>query len=205
MLLITFDVIESRKQTKQLSDFEQDNDFLSKIANKFSLNNEWIEISGGDQIRLLLTNEQDLFEVIMFTLKHINKFGLKVRIFISQGQIVGSGSLARLNGDVFYKNKTLETEVKLKKQLGFENSCHYLGNHKTEEIDLLLFAYSMLIIKHHEVNSVLYDYYYQKLTQKEIAELDNIAQSTVTKRLQKANAHVYERFVRELTRLIKED
>lgn len=207
MVLISFDIIESQLQPQQLYELEQEEQLLETIGAKFTIDPKYIEISGGDQLRVLLSDYQYLFELILFIYTRLNQKKLKARVFISKGQLQYNDNtqIGAMAGEIFYKNKKLENKIKESKYLVKENSIYYDGFAKSREINLLLISFSQLIIFHSESLEIIYQYYYQNKTQSQIANEMAIGQSTVTKRLKKANYLYYQDFDEVICQLIKED
>lgn len=204
MILITFDIIDSRKKEVRLNTVFT-NTKIEKIRNKFDINTYHIEISGGDQLRLLIEDTNHVIELLIYVYSLLNEYQLKARAFITVGEY--SDSTERINvmtGSIFYRNKELETSTK-KSKGNKNNFVYYRGNGKTEEINLLLYTFSKLVLYKPEYLKALYLYEYQNLNQVTIASELGLSQSTINNQLIKTNRETISSYNNVISRLIKEE
>lgn len=204
MFLISFDLINSSINRLQMSKLISKQS-LTEICEKFRIGKNHIEITGGDQLRILHSNTYDVCEIIIYILNILSASKVQARVFISVGDYYDQDqSLGLMTGDIFYRNKDLENETKNVKNSN-NNFVYYLGLDKTEEINLLLYSFSKLVLNKLGYLNTLYLYNYKQYTQKQIGELLNLSQSSVNNQLNKANANMVATYNQVIASLIEEE
>ncbi len=200
MFLLTFDVIGSRDNKISLNKVFNLNEYIQK----YNINSNLIEISAGDQLRIMNDDVNQLFDIVMYTFKLLNEHELCARTFVTLGSYELDSKLNTMQGDIFYKSRELELKVKAGTALN-GNSIYYAGYEKSEEINLLFESFSKLSLQKAAYIEALYMYIYNQLNQVEVAKVLDVSQSTVNNQLAKSNVKMYNRFEKVITELIKEE
>lgn len=186
MYLLAFDLINSRLDNTQISKVITA-DVIEQISNQYAIDSNLIEIVGGDQLRILHSDVKVLNQLI-YILVLLVTAKLKVRVYVTAGNFVGADEpLVQMTGEIFYRSKELETEIKATKHNN-QISIHYLGGDKTEEINLMFNMYSRLVLRKPQYLHALYKSVFENKNQTEIANELELSQSTVNNQLKKANA-----------------
>lgn len=204
MYLMTFDIIDSRTNSVQLSEAINE-EVMANYCNLFNIKSNLIEIAGGDQLRIMNGDCTQVLELIVYTLVLLDIHKLKARIFISVGSYEKKDKpINMLAGDIFYKNKELEGFVKSQK-LSKANSVYYSGYEKTLEIDLLVQSFAKLVLSKPAYLGPLYLYAFKGLTQTQIADNLMMSQSTINNQLNKVNKDLLASYNTVISNLIEEE
>lgn len=203
MYLLIFDIIDSR--TKK---FDVNLVFnKSYYQEKYQINSNLIEVTGGDQLRLLSNKPDHLLEIIISTLTHLSNYDLKSRVYVTTGELASfnkTDSISTLQGDIFYRAKELEL-VSKQLSLASDNAIYYSGGPRTAELRLVFASFSKLVLKHSRYIKALDMYVYEQMTQSQIAHKLNLSQSTVNNQLAKSNINMYKDFDTVIRKLIEEE
>ncbi len=192
MILITADIV-NEGLPKKLSDYEQIYMFIVKLkeTNFATIDN--------DRIIILLENEDDYFKTCFELILAINNEELIARLFISQ-----SNEIVRLNQLNVNSNKyqVFKLNENLRKNT-LKNRTYKLHQHFSirahhEMLDSILYSLSMLCFKHERNLDILYDKYFNRLTQNEIADKHQISQVAVSKKLKSNNYEMFKLIVSRL-------
>lgn len=204
MYLLAFDLINSRLDNTQISKVITA-EVIEQISNQYAIDSNLIEIVGGDQLRILHSDVKVLNQLIMHILVLLVTAKLKVRVYVTIGNFVGANEpLAQMTGEIFYRSKELETEIKATKHNN-QISIHYLGGDKTEEINLIFNMYSRLVLHKPQYLHALYKSVFENKNQTEIANELGLSQSTVNNQLKKANADLLSSYNRVIINYISEE
>lgn len=201
MYLLIFDLIDSRKKKVILSDIIDIQNFITK----FEIDGDKIEITGGDQIRLLSDKPQFLISIILECLAKLGEHGLKARVYVSTGHIERLDvPINEMQGDIFYKAKDLEINSKTEKVIK-DNQIFYVGAEHTEELELLFNAFAKLVLhKPNYLNTVVCSVYLG-MSQTAIAQELNMSQSSINNQLVKSNANLVLKYQKVIGKLIEEE
>lgn len=202
MYLMAFDIIDSRKNKIQITDIITD-EVIKEYCQKFKIDNNLIEITGGDMFRLVNDNPAQILELIIYTYQLLSTVKLEARCFITVGDInLKNGRINTATGSLFYKNSQLEDDVKKYKNTKV-NSIYYDGFDNTEELRLIFKTFSRLILNKPAYLKSLYMYNYQHKSQLEISKIIGISQSSVNNQLNKANSELISSYNQVITKLIE--
>ncbi len=202
MYLLTCDLINSKQNNLKMVDaFDQQ--ILRNLSLRFNLKAEHIEISGGDQLRVLFTDPQITIELIIYILMILAENQMRARCYLSAGQAIEMEGLtiSTATGQLFYDNKQLETEVD-KRQV--QNYIYYSSDksNNLELVKLLFTSFSELVLLKEEYLATLYMYIYEHKTQAEISSKIGKSQSTVNNQLIKVKYKLFKQFEAEIIKLL---
>lgn len=204
MYLLVFDIIDSRLNETQIID-TIDNKQMNKLIAKYTISPDYIEIAGGDQLRILCSNSNVIMSLILDVYRILGNSGLKARLLVTNGEINDTnGKINTMTGDVFFKNKNLEEKVKEYNKTK-DNYIAYDGILHTQELNLLFNSFSKLCLKKEKYINTLYLYLVENKTQSEIAKLQGIKQPSVNNQLKSSNKDLALDYIKVISKLLQED
>lgn len=203
MYLLVFDIIDSKLSNTQIIDVIDDQQ-INRLINKYAISSDYIEIAGGDQLRILCTDYSVIMSLILEVYHLLAIGGLKSRLFITNGSVSNRGKINTMTGSLFFKNKLLEEKVKEYNKTK-DNYIAYDGNMRTQELNLLFNTFSKLCLKKVRYINTLYLYLIENKTQSEIAEFLDIKQPSVNNQLKSANKDIAKDYIQVITKLLQEE
>lgn len=203
MYLLVFDIIDSKLSNTQIIDVIDDQQ-INRLINKYTISSDYIEIAGGDQLRILCTDYSVIMSLILEVYHLLAIGGLKSRLFITNGSVSNRGKINTMTGSLFFKNKHLEEKVKEYNKTK-DNYIAYDGNMRTQELNLLFNTFSKLCLKKVRYINTLYLYLIENKTQSEIAEFLDIKQPSVNNQLKSANKDIAKDYIQVITKLLQEE
>lgn len=202
MYLLTCDLINSKQDNLKIID-AIDNHAILDIINKFGINERYIEINGGDQIRILFQNSQIAIKLIVHILSLLADHKMHARCYLSSGHEIEMEnlSIATATGQLFYDNKQLEqmTDKRQTKNYIYFSS---VDQESTQLGQLLFSALSELCLAKATYLKTLYMYVYEQKTQAVISEELNKSQSTINNQLIKTHAALFKDFEVEIKKIL---
>lgn len=204
MYLLSFDLIDSKAKDLQMRSIVT-SEVEMEICEKYSVSGKNMEIIGGDQLRIMHNDPKILGQIIIFILIKLAEFDAKARIYVTIGDTVGKElKLSHMTGDIFYKSRELEAEMKVK-STNKHNQIYYRGLSKTEQLNLLFISYSRLVLHKPKYLEALYKSVYENKKQTLIAAELGISQSAVNNQLKKVNVDLVTSYNKVISELIEEE
>ncbi|MFV0288223.1 MAG: hypothetical protein ACK5HR_02050 [Mycoplasmatales bacterium] len=207
MFLLTFDIIDSKQQEIKLIDVLKNQRYFNKLQQKYKINKKNFQINEGDQIRILVHENFKILELILETLAYLGRSNLKVRVFITKGELLSNDyqSLSELNADIFYQNKKLERETKADSFLYSSKSCIIRYQNTNNLIDSLFLSISRLSLTKVENIAIIYQYIYENKTQQQLAKAYEVSQMAISKKLKKSEIYVLKKLILEINELLQKE
>ncbi len=207
MFLLSFDIIDSRKQSTKLGELAELNQLFIRLTKEYKLSRKQMQVHDGDQIRILLVEAKSILKISFDILSFLAMHQLNARVFISNGLVVTNEKLniSETDGPLFYRNRELEQKSKADQNYYRvkHSSIRYVGNSQSDLLDVLFQCLSKLAFKKATNISMIYQYYYLNANQNQLAEKLNITQVAVSSRLKNVNISLIEELLTQIDLLLK--
>lgn len=152
----------------------------------------------NESVYLLVDEEIEYFKVCMEMMLALDNEGLGAKIYISQSneQIDLNSIEITDNYQVFIQNK--EMKKKYLKNRTFDKSEHFVIRAHHQMLDSILYSLSTMCFKYERNLELLFDKYYNCMTQRQIANKYDITQAAVSKKLKSSNYEMFKLIVGRL-------
>lgn len=191
MILITADIICDLP--KKLSDYEQVYLFLAKVReNNFATVED-------NRLYILLNNSDDYFKLALELILALNRECLVAKLYVSQSnEAIELKRLDVINNryQVFKLNNALRKQCI--KNRSYKLTTHFTIRASHQTLDSILYSLSKLCFKYERNLDMVYDRYYLKLNQSQLAEKYNMSQVAVSKKLRSNNYEMFKLIVSRL-------
>lgn len=189
MILVTAEVNNINKDVR---DYESIYQFLAKQE-------LYYQVIKNNRIYILVEDTEDYFRLCMDLLIAFNHEQLVAKLYISHSN--ENINLAKLNVEtstyqVFKRNELLRNACK--KNRNFNLNDHFVIRAHHQMLDSILYSLSVMCLKYERNFGIIYDKYYNHMTQKEIASKYDITQAAVSKKLKSSNYEMFKLIVGRL-------
>lgn len=187
MILITADV---NNTTKHLNNYEAIYQFL--ITNDLF----YYEVK-ENLINILIYDNEDYFKLCMKLIMAINEENLKAKLYVAHSnEYVKLSEMSKRLPYVFNQNDELRTSCLANYNYKRNNQFIIRAHHQM--LDSILYSLSVMCLKYERNFGIMYDKYYNQLTQKQIANKHDITQAAVSKKLKSSNYEMFKLIVDRL-------
>lgn len=187
MILITADVSEI---TKDLKNYEAIYQFL--------LENDIFYFDIDENIiNVLIYDSEDYFKLSMKLIMAINEENLKAKVYIAHSnEYIKISDMCKKRPQVFKQNNELRENCL--SSYSYKRNNHFIIRAHHQMLDSILYSLSFMCLKYERNFGIIYDKYYNELTQKQIANKYNITQAAVSKKLKSSNYEMFKVIVDRL-------
>lgn len=185
--------IETTCFEKAILDYENVYLYLKKNTEEFY---SFVE---DDIIYILIYNDQEYFKICLEMMLVLDNEELSAKFYISQSnELIDLSDVVsdKMNYQVF--NQNFEARKKYLKNRTFSKNNHFVIRAHHQMLDSILYSLSVMCFKYERNIEMLYDKYYGKMTQKEIANKYDITQAAVSKKLKSSNYEMFKLLVGRL-------
>lgn len=187
MILITAEV---ESATKDIRNYESVYQYL--ITNELC----YCDVQ-SNLINILVQDSNDYFKLCMELMIALNKEELKAKLYISHSnEIINIADIETREYQVFIQNRELRKTCLNNRDFKLNNNFIIRAHHQT--LDSILYSLSIMCLKYERNFELIYDKYYNQMTQKEIADKYSITQAAVSKKLKSSNYEMFKLLVSRL-------
>lgn len=187
MILIT---VEIEYATKGIRNYEA-------IYQYLTMNDLYYYDVQSNLINILVQDNDDYIKLCMELMIVLNKEKLKAKLYISHSnEIINISDIEMIEYQVFLQNRELRKTCLNNRDFKLNNKFVLRAHHQT--LDSILYSLSIMCLKYERNLELIYDKYYNEMTQKQIADKYNITQAAVSKKLKSSNYEMFKLLVSRL-------
>lgn len=187
MILIT---VEVSNLNKEIRNYEA-------IYQYLTINNLYYYDIQSNLINILVQDSDDYFKVCMELMIAINNEALNAKLYISHSnEAITLTEIGTTQYQVFIQNRELRKTCLNNRNFKMNDQFIIRAHHQT--LDSILYSLSVMCLKYERNFELIYNKYYSKLTQKQIADKYNITQAAVSKKLKSSNYEMFKLLVSRL-------
>ncbi|WOO89695.1 hypothetical protein R2F61_03025 [Mollicutes bacterium LVI A0078] len=152
-----------------------------------------------ESVYIICEDQDDYFKICMELILVLNKLNLNAKLYISHSNEVidlNSLEIATTSYQIFKLNEAARKQYL--KTRSFKRNEHYLIRAHHPMLDSILYSLSQMCFKHNQNIELLYDKYYNRLTQSQVAERHGLSQVAVSKKLKSNNYEMFKLLVSRL-------
>ncbi len=152
-----------------------------------------------NSIYVICNDDDDYFKICMDLILIINKLKLKAKLYISHSnEVIAINNLDPVTSENQIFKLNAKVRIQYLKNRTFRRNDHFLVRAHHPMLDSILYSLSQMCFKHDQNIELLYDKYYNRLTQNQIAEKHNLSQVAVSKKLKSNNYEMFKLIVSRL-------
>lgn len=187
MILITAEV---SNLTREIKDYEAIYQYLVTSELSYYSTEEKL-------IYLLIDDTVDYFKLCMELMIAINNEELVAKLYVSHSnQAIDLNASNKSKYQVFKRNQQLRKTCSQNRT--FKINEHFVIRAHHQMLDSILYSLSVMCLKYQRNFGLIYDKYYNKMTQKQIADKYDITQAAVSKKLKSSNYEMFKLLVSRL-------